>query len=130
MKKLKKLANSYIFALIIWILIFPFEMIYHVYYYFTDIYFYRARQLGNLLKFGKPGIGGYIGKLKILTSSGIIIYDGERSLSNNAYLNKMKVCRFWVENDVLFVEVFGNEKLIKKYQTSLIVLQIKERLKK
>ena len=108
------------------ILLFPFEVIYQA----CDFFSYRRKQLGNLLTFGQYCVGGYSGKLKIITQSSLLIYVSEHSHIDNKYLRKMKVYKYWIEDNTLIIKVFTNEKLIKKYQTSLIVLQIKERLKK
>ena len=88
----------------------------------------KELQLKYLLTFGRSGIGGYDGKLKVGTNKNNIIYetddcdlfwklgvcvDGKEM--NIKYLLKMKVYNYWIEDDYLFVKVFKNDKLIKKH---------------
>jgi len=134
---MKKTLYS-VFNLLSWITILPVVFILSPYIWYKALKEYELR-LKYLLTFGRLGIGGYSGKLKVGTNKNNVIYETENCDTfwkngivvddkefNITHLMKMKVYNYWIENGYLFVKVFKNDNLIKKhYQNYKIVDGVK-----
>lgn len=114
--------------IVLWLILLPFYVLISPYLWYRFLKGYDVR-LSRFLTYGRDIIGGYRGKLKIGTNIHNIIYETEdfdifgnvfKWVDNNNkninYLLKMRVYKYWIENDYLFIKVFKNEKLIDKHK--------------
>jgi len=112
------------FNLISWVLILPLFILMSPYVWYRTMRGFGER-LSIFLNFGREVIGGFRGKIKIGTNPEDILYENDNynilTLNHEPrkqlrHLLKMRVYCFYTVDDYLFIKVFYNDKLIKKFK--------------